>query len=135
MGTHVAAMMSRVKSCRSAAGTSWVRINVLIASPVLTCCPNCTPGPSRGGCTRTHTSQKHRDTTDMAQVRCPELIGRSDETRALRDALDQAAGGRGGVVLLIGEAGVGKSRLAADVSAVAAARGAAVLTGRAVPYG
>ena len=38
-------------------------------------------------------------------------VGRKDELRALRAAFDSAATGRGQVVFLVGEAGLGKSRL------------------------
>ena len=72
--------------------------------------------------------------TDLvADLRCPVLIGRGAETDALRTALDVAAGGSGGVTFLVGEAGIGKSRLAAELAAEARARGAVVLAGRAVP--
>ena len=72
--------------------------------------------------------------TDLvADLRCPVLIGRGAETDALRTALDAAAGGSGGVTFLVGEAGIGKSRLAAELAAEARARGAVVLAGRAVP--
>jgi len=54
------------------------------------------------------------------------VIGRGAETGALRTALRAAAGGSGGVMFLTGEAGIGKSRLAAE----ARARGAVVLAGR-----
>jgi len=43
------------------------------------------------------------------------LVGREPELAILRDHLDAALGGRGSVVALIGEPGVGKSRLAAEV--------------------
>ncbi|HEX6358835.1 ATP-binding protein [Actinophytocola sp.] len=41
------------------------------------------------------------------------VVGRDRELRAISDALAAAAAGRGGAVFLIGESGVGKSRLAA----------------------
>ena len=50
-----------------------------------------------------------------------ELIGRDDELARLRDALDDLRRGRGQMVALIGEAGVGKSRLFADLKQVALA--------------
>ena len=48
-------------------------------------------------------------------------------------ALDDAISGRGGVVLLTGEAGIGKSRPAKEAATLAAARGMVVLAGRAAP--
>jgi DNA-binding CsgD family transcriptional regulator len=64
---------------------------------------------------------------------CPDLIGRDGEVRLLRERVDAAAGGRGGVVVLVAEAGTGKTRLAAVAAEAAAQRGWPVLTGRAVP--
>ena len=49
---------------------------------------------------------------------------------ALREAWAEAVAGRGGMVLLGGEAGVGKSRLAAELAGEVDADGAAVLVGR-----
>lgn len=54
------------------------------------------------------------------------LVGRDAEQSALRAALDE----RGGLVLVSGEAGVGKSRLVADAAANARKEGRAVLWGR-----
>ena len=71
---------------------------------------------------------------------CPVLIGRGDELEVLTAALDRALAGRGGAVFITGDAGIGKSRLTADVTRLAAARGVQVLTGRStqaaipVPY-
>jgi DNA-binding CsgD family transcriptional regulator len=62
---------------------------------------------------------------------CPVLIDRGAELHALTAALDKASGGAGGMVFLTGDAGVGKSRLAREISGVAASRGVKVLTGRA----
>ena len=60
-----------------------------------------------------------------------ELVGRDDQLTQLRDALDAACAGEGRVLFIVGEAGIGKSRLA-RVIAEHAARGALpVLRGRA----
>jgi DNA-binding CsgD family transcriptional regulator len=52
------------------------------------------------------------------------------ELAALESALSAAADGRAGAVLLAGDAGVGKSRLLAELTARAAGSGVKVLTGR-----
>ncbi len=69
----------------------------------------------------------------MSGVLCPILVGRDDVVAELRVALDEACEGAGLAFVLLGEAGLGKSRLAADVIAEAQARRCAVLAGRAVP--
>jgi len=58
------------------------------------------------------------------------LVGREAEIRRLREALHRAWEGHGQVVAVIGEAGVGKSRLLAEVAAEAVAHGGRVLVGR-----
>ncbi|WP_098958626.1 helix-turn-helix transcriptional regulator [Pseudonocardia sp. N23] len=63
------------------------------------------------------------------------LVGRRDELRALSAALDAAAAGTAGAVLLAGEAGVGKTRLVAETVGRAHAAGFAVLTGRCLDTG
>jgi DNA-binding SARP family transcriptional activator/tetratricopeptide (TPR) repeat protein len=60
----------------------------------------------------------------------PPLAGRHRDVARLREALDRALAGRGRLVVLIGEAGAGKSRLVSELSAVAARRMARVLVGR-----
>lgn len=58
------------------------------------------------------------------------LIGRSAELDSLRNALTGAQWGSGGVIAIIGEAGVGKSRLVAELARRAAEQDARVLLGR-----
>ncbi|WP_307796987.1 helix-turn-helix transcriptional regulator [Actinomadura barringtoniae] len=63
------------------------------------------------------------------------LIGRAAELAQLTAALDRAAAGEAGVVLVSGDAGVGKSRLVAELAANARDRGAAVLIGQCAELG
>ncbi|HEX9064999.1 MAG TPA: AAA family ATPase [Streptosporangiaceae bacterium] len=67
----------------------------------------------------------------MGGIETRELVGRDSELAALTAALDRA-GQDGGLAVLTGEAGVGKSRLAREVAEAATARGFTVLAGRAV---
>jgi tetratricopeptide (TPR) repeat protein len=60
------------------------------------------------------------------------LVGREFELARLREALDAAVMGKGGVLFLVGEAGIGKSRLAQVIASDSARRGLPVLRGRAV---
>ncbi len=59
----------------------------------------------------------------------PILVGRADYVESIRQDLDAAGDGRGRTVTLAGEAGIGKSRLAAETRAAAAERGFFVLQG------
>jgi DNA-binding SARP family transcriptional activator len=58
------------------------------------------------------------------------FVGRERELAELGGALDDALAGRGRLLLLRGEPGIGKSRLAEELIADARARGARVLIGR-----
>jgi predicted ATPase len=59
------------------------------------------------------------------------FVGREAELAALTADLDTAAAGHGGVVVVVaGEPGIGKTRLAEELAAQATARGALVLWGR-----
>lgn len=60
------------------------------------------------------------------------VVGRGAEIELLERAVAGAGGGGGGLLAVLGEAGVGKSRLAAAAEDAARARGMAVLRGRAV---
>ena len=57
------------------------------------------------------------------------LVGRRLAVNALRSAVDAALRGAGGVVLLAGEAGMGKTALASEAVAYARTRGAAAVWG------
>jgi DNA-binding CsgD family transcriptional regulator/Flp pilus assembly protein TadD len=71
---------------------------------------------------------------------CPIVIGRTAEVTALHLLLERAKGGKGQVVLLSGEAGIGKSRLVAEAKTDATAQGFLLLqsqcfpTDRSCPY-
>src|SRR6478736_5920992 len=54
------------------------------------------------------------------------LVGRGWEMAALDAMVDRAIGGRGGVVNVVGPPGIGKSRVAREAAALAAARGVEV---------
>ena len=56
------------------------------------------------------------------------LVGRTRELNFLTAVLEEASGGAGCVVNIVGPPGIGKSRLVRDTAALAASRGAAVVT-------
>lgn len=58
------------------------------------------------------------------------LVGRAAELELLGDVVTKAMGGHGSLVLVRGEPGIGKTRLAEEAAEGAAARGARVLWGR-----
>jgi tetratricopeptide (TPR) repeat protein len=57
------------------------------------------------------------------------LVGRQAELRVARMVLDRASSGRGQVLGLVGAAGIGKSRLAAEAQRLARRRGLEVVSG------
>ena len=71
---------------------------------------------------------------------CPTLIGRGPQLSALHGCVREATTGHGQTVLLAGEAGIGKSRLAAEVGDYAATCGFHIVAGHcceqdeALPY-
>jgi eukaryotic-like serine/threonine-protein kinase len=77
-----------------------------------------------GGDTATH------DVAALDRITGSGFVGRERETQALRAAIDDAVGRRGRTVLVSGESGIGKTRLASEAAAYAALRGAQVLWGR-----
>jgi AAA ATPase domain len=71
----------------------------------------------------------------MRQMLCPRLIGRDEEWQTIEAALHAARSARGGSVFLLGEAGVGKSRMAREAERLAHSAGMRVLWGRSVEGG
>jgi DNA-binding CsgD family transcriptional regulator len=61
------------------------------------------------------------------------LIGRSAELQSLASALNDADAGRGRTVFVVGESGIGKTRLVASLADQAGPRGFTVALGRAYP--
>jgi predicted ATPase len=66
-------------------------------------------------------------------VVCPVVIGRAPELALLRLLVDQAKCGQGHVALLSGEAGIGKSRLVAEVKTYAGSQDFRLLQGSCFP--
>jgi predicted ATPase len=62
-------------------------------------------------------------------VVCPVLIGRTEDLARLHLSLEQVKLGKGQVALLSGDAGIGKSRLVAELKTEAFAQGFQVLQG------
>jgi DNA-binding SARP family transcriptional activator len=71
-------------------------------------------------------------TQPPARARAPRIpfVGRERELSELIASLDDACAGRGRLVLLVGEPGIGKSRLADELLAQGESRGVQVLIGR-----
>ena len=73
------------------------------------------------------------DTRPVADAFCPVIVGREVEQARLREALLGALARRGGTVFVVGDAGMGKSRLVSDLASRARASGVRVVMGRAAP--
>ena len=58
-----------------------------------------------------------------------DFIGHQTKLAVLNAALDDAVAGRGRMVMLAGEASIGKTRLAQEIASLSAQRGARVLWG------
>jgi DNA-binding SARP family transcriptional activator len=81
------------------------------------------------------------DSSATAALPEPPLVGRQEQRAMLMDAVELAIAGAGGMLLVAGETGLGKSRLLREVAAGATWRGAQVSWGRgredaqALPFG
>ncbi len=68
-----------------------------------------------------------------AYIYRPRMIGRGDEVECFGHALVRLRGGAGGVVLVRGPSGVGKTRLAVELATMASADGMRVVTAECLP--
>ncbi|MDG5802697.1 AAA family ATPase [Streptomyces ossamyceticus] len=73
--------------------------------------------------------------SSFSSLSAPELVGREAERDLLRAAVRAAREGRGASVFVLGEPGIGKSRLVEEAASAAAHAGARVLRGRAASAG
>src|SRR5215468_888697 len=71
----------------------------------------------------------------VLRVSAGRIVGRDDELGRLLRLLDDAEAGRSVVALVSGDAGVGKSRLVAEATRLAASRGFTVLSGQCAELG
>ncbi|MBO3748376.1 AAA family ATPase [Streptosporangiaceae bacterium NEAU-GS5] len=71
----------------------------------------------------------------MTSVSAEVMVGRTAEVAAVRGLVDGVRRGRGGLALVIGEAGIGKTRLLRESTARAREAGLTVMSGRAVEGG
>lgn len=69
-------------------------------------------------------------TPGIARLAAGPFIGRKQELATLKAAVESALGGHGSVVMIAGEEGIGKSRLADEAGVYARLRGAQLLVGR-----
>lgn len=74
-------------------------------------------------------------TTRDSLLQAARLVGRQAELDRLRALLERARAGRGGVVFVQGESGVGKSRLVEELRVQALVTGTLVLRGQAISEG
>ncbi|MEX2246226.1 MAG: protein kinase [Dehalococcoidia bacterium] len=80
-------------------------------------------------------------TADLRGLAWGGFVGRRAELDRLKAAFDEALSGKGSLMMLVGEPGIGKTRLAEEFGVYAGLRGAQVLRGRcfegewAPPYG
>src|SRR5262245_53289805 len=87
-------------------------------------CPACGGSGGEGLCaTCAAATQPYRE------VAPSRFVGRGRELGIVGSALDEAARGRGRVVLITGDPGIGKTRLVTELAARARDRGARVLSG------
>jgi len=91
--------------------------------------PDQRSGKAQSGAPASATQLEQRQPADGRLV-WGRFIGRAQEMATLRAAIDAAFGGHASLVMLVGDAGIGKTRLAEEAGEYARLRGAQVLVGR-----
>ncbi len=76
---------------------------------------------------------KAMEATAPSPMITPQMVGRASQLASLHVLVEQTQGGEGHIALISGEAGIGKSRLVAEVKSYAATRGFLVLQGNCFP--
>jgi DNA-binding CsgD family transcriptional regulator len=71
----------------------------------------------------------------MSRLRCPVVVGREPVLHDGRDALASAAAGRGRCIAVVGEPGIGKSRVLSELAQEGRGSELAILAGRSVSAG
>ncbi len=75
-------------------------------------------------------SSLHPDAiTDLRGINWGFFVGRREEMEGLKGSLEDALSGKGSLAMLVGEPGIGKTRLAEEFGVYSGLRGAQVLTG------
>jgi Cdc6-like AAA superfamily ATPase len=72
----------------------------------------------------------HSDSNVLDRLTLGVFVGREKELERLRTTFDNAVSGHGGLVMLVGEPGIGKTRTTQELETYAKMRGAQVLWGR-----
>ncbi len=75
-------------------------------------------------------SASHSDSNVLDRLALGVFVGREKELERLRKAFDNCVSGHGGLVMLVGEPGIGKTRTTQELETYARMRGAQVLWGR-----
>ena len=86
-------------------------------------------GRPRARSTRRSKSASHSESNALDRLARGVFVGREKELERLRTAFDEALAGRGRLVMLVGEPGIGKTRTAQELETYARMRGAQVLWG------
>ena len=93
------------------------------SSQTMRCCRNRSLCRSKGFTEPGHELLGLEVATQQTRRRAAKLVGREWELTALTAMLDQSADGQGRIVGIAGAPGIGKSRFAAELAALAQARG------------
>lgn len=80
--------------------------------------------------TAPRSSSRHAASSPGSRRTSRPFVGRGRELEELQEALDEAAGERGSVMIVTGDAGIGKTRLLTEVADQAGAHGWTVFSGR-----